>query len=121
MKRNWIRQIVRGLSFTSVMFIFQACYGTPDDIGLDVFIEGHVTSKTTGLPIEGIKVSVPVTMQSMLTDGVGNFSFYTDLRDSIQLQFEDIDSIQGGHYMNMDTVLTNLSEEVFLDINLTDK
>ena len=27
--RKWIRHALRGLSFTSMLFIFQACYGTP--------------------------------------------------------------------------------------------
>ncbi|MBQ9477313.1 MAG: hypothetical protein IJU63_05975 [Bacteroidales bacterium] len=26
--RKWIRRVLRGASFTSMLFIFQACYGT---------------------------------------------------------------------------------------------
>ena len=51
MKTNWIKKLIGGLSLTSTMFIFQACYGTPQDFGMDVLIEGQVKSKTSGLPI----------------------------------------------------------------------
>ncbi|HOI78276.1 MAG TPA: hypothetical protein PLI30_01590 [Petrimonas sp.] len=76
MRQNWIRNIVGGLSFTTALFIFQACYGTPQDFGLDVFVEGKVVSKTTGEPIKGIKVSA-ASLQHTVTDDKGMFSFYT--------------------------------------------
>jgi hypothetical protein len=37
-KQNWRRKLLGGLSLTSALFIFQACYGTPHDMGLDIFI-----------------------------------------------------------------------------------
>ena len=55
MKRNWVRRIIGGISFTSALFVFQACYGTPQDFGFDLFIEGQVKSASTGLPVKGIK------------------------------------------------------------------
>jgi hypothetical protein len=121
MKRKWIRRIIGGLSFTSAMFVFQACYGTPQDFGLDLFIEGQVKSKTSGLPIKGIKVSVADNLQYEVTDENGHFSFYTEKLEGLTLQFEDIDSTQNGLYMNKDTVLTNIPQKVFLDIILEAK
>ncbi|MBI9067798.1 MAG: hypothetical protein JEZ09_10940 [Salinivirgaceae bacterium] len=121
MKRNWIRKIVGALSFTSVMFIFQACYGTPQDFGLDLLIEGQVKSKTSGLPIKGIKVTVVDLMQYEMTDSNGCFSLYTEMREKLKIQFEDVDSIQNGLYINKDSILSNVSEKVFLDINLEEK
>jgi hypothetical protein len=38
--------------------VFQACYGTPQAIGLDTPIRGTVRAQATDTPIEGIKVSV---------------------------------------------------------------
>ena len=35
------------------MFIFQAWYGTPQDFGLDLLVEGQVKSNTSELPIKG--------------------------------------------------------------------
>ncbi len=40
MKRDWKRKIIGGLCLTSVAFVFQACYGTPQDFGNDLLIEG---------------------------------------------------------------------------------
>jgi hypothetical protein len=117
MKRNWIRTIIGGLSFTAALFVFQACYGTPQDLGLDVLIEGQVKSKTSGLPIKGIKVSV-TNIQYEITDQEGRFSFYTEKIEGLAIRFEDIDSIQNGSFLKKDTVLTNITEKVFLDIVL---
>ena len=121
MKRNWIRRIIGGLSFTSAMFVFQACYGTPQDFGLDLFIEGQVKSKISGLPIKGIKVKVADNLQYEITDENGRFSFYTERLESLMLKFEDVDATQNGLYMNKDTVLTSIPQKVFLDILMVEK
>jgi hypothetical protein len=121
MKKNLIRKIVGGLSLTSALFVFQACYGTPQDFGLDLLIEGQVKSKTSGLPIKGIKVSVAENMQYELTDEEGAFSFYTEMLEGLTLQFQDIDSAQNGLYIEKDTVLTDLREKVYVDIALEEK
>ncbi len=120
-KRNWARKIIGGLSFTSAMFIFQACYGTPQDFESDLLIEGKVKAQATGLPIKGIRVSVTGEGQNLLTDEAGCFSFYTLMKDSITLHFECIDNTQNGSFASKDTVLTDFSKEVFLDIALTGK
>ena len=121
MKRNWIRKIIGGLSFTSAMFIFQACYGTPQDFGRDLLVEGQVKSKTLGLPLKGIKVSVADDIQYDITDENGEFAFYIERFDSLSIQFKDIDSIQNGQYVDKDTVLTEINESVYLDIKLEEK
>jgi hypothetical protein len=121
MKQNWIRKIVGGLSLTSAMFVFQACYGTPQDFGLDLLIEGQVKAKTSGLPIKGIKVSIANNMQYEITDEEGKFSFYTGMIEGLTIQFQDIDAIQNGLYYDKDTVLTKYGEIVSLDITLEEK
>jgi len=121
MKNKWIRKIMGGLSLTSALFIFQACYGTPQDFGLDLLIEGKVKSKASGLPIKGIKVSVVENLQYETTDENGCFSLYTEMLESITVQFEDVDSEQNGQYLSRDTVLTALSDKVYLDIILKEK
>lgn len=121
MKQNMIRRIIGGLSFSSALFVFQACYGTPQDFGQDVFIEGLVKSKLSGSPIQGIKVSVADNIQYEVTDEEGRFSFYTEIIDGLRLQFQDIDSSQNGQYMNKDTVLTAANESIYLDIALEEK
>jgi putative lipoprotein (rSAM/lipoprotein system) len=121
MKRNVIRKIVGGLSLTSAMFVFQACYGTPQDFGQDFLVEGQVKSKTSGLPIKGIKVIVANNMQYELTDEEGKFSLYTEKIERLTLQFQDIDANQNGLYNEKDTVLTPLGEKVYLNIDLEEK
>ena len=120
-KETWVRRILRGLSLTSALFIFQACYGTPQDFGADLFIKGEVTSKSSGLPIKGIKVSVEGEMQYYFTDTDGLFSFFTQKLDQLKIRFEDIDSSQNGLFQNRDTLLTNIPSSVHLKIQLEGK
>lgn len=121
MNKNWKRKILGGLSLTSVLFVFQACYGSVQDFGLDLLIEGKVKSKISGLPIKGIKVSVNDNMQYSLTDENGRFSFYTEQLDSLLIKFEDIDSSQNGLFNNKDTLLKGVEESVFLAIEMVEK
>lgn len=118
MKRNWIRALLRGFSLTSAMFIFQACYGTPQDFGLDLYIEGQVRAKTSGLPIKGIRVSVTNDAQYGFTDNEGKFSLYAAREDRLLISFEDIDLAENGKFLKRDTVLTNIPDRVTLNILL---
>jgi hypothetical protein len=121
MKRNWRRKILGGLSLTSALFIFQACYGTPQDMGLDIHIEGQVRSGKTHNPAKGIKVSVTDKMQYQLTDEGGNFSLYTETADKYNIRFEDIDAAQNGSFVAKDTLLTKIDKTVYLNIALEEK
>ena len=121
MKRNWIRTIIGGLSFTTALFVFQACYGTPQGLRNDLLLEGQVKSKSSGLPIKGIKVSVPDFMQSQLTDENGSFSFYTGAKQNLKVQFDDVDLSQNGSFAQKDTIINSVSPKVFLDIKLENK
>jgi hypothetical protein len=121
MKHNWKNKIFGGLSLTAAMFIFQACYGTPQDFGLDVLIEGQVKSGTSGLPVKGIKVSIVELPQYLYTDGDGKFSFYTESADTITVKFEDTDSSQNGSFAGRDTIITGATDRVYLDIVLKEE
>ena len=121
MKRNWIRKILGGLSFTTALFVFQACYGTPQDFGFDLLIEGQVKSKATGKPIKGLKVSVAEMMQYEYTNEEGKFSFYTARTDSVLLKFEDIDLTQNGSFIDRDTIITSINDKIYLDIVMEEK
>lgn len=121
MGSKWIRRMVRGVSLTSALFVFQACYGTPQDMGFDLLIEGQVKSKTTGLPIPGIKVTIKDIGQWEFTDEEGRFGIYTLLTDAVIVQFQDVDSIENGNFNYQDTLLTTDREHVLLTIELTEK
>lgn len=121
MKRVWLRRLVGGLSFTSALFVFQACYGTPHDFGEDILVAGQVKSKSSGLPIKGIRVSVTNNAQYQLTDDNGLFSFYTERLSNLTLQFEDVDEAQNGQYSSKDTLVNSVSDTVKLEIVLDEK
>ena len=120
-KSSWARKIIGGLSFTSALFIFQACYGTPQDFEPDLLIEGKVKAQSTGLPIKGIRVSVSGEDQNLLTDEAGSFSFYSFKKDSIALRFEDVDDAENGSFAAKDTVLKEFDDEIFLNVTLAKK
>jgi hypothetical protein len=117
MKRNWIRTIIGGISFTSALFVFQACYGTPQDFENDLLIEGQVKAKSTGLPIKGIKVSI-ANSQNQITDEEGRFGMYYEKTNGLAVRFEDVDSVLNGKFQARDTILANLTDRVYLDIVL---
>ncbi|MEN8228264.1 MAG: radical SAM-associated putative lipoprotein [Bacteroidota bacterium] len=121
MKPGWLRNIVRGLSFTSALFIFQCCYGTPQDLHSDIMVQGIVKSQTSGNPIEGIKVSVANNSQYEHTDKDGFFAFYTEPSNTLTLKFEDVDDVQNGSYSYKDTVLSETWEHVYLEIEMEEK
>lgn len=121
MKKKLIKKIIGALSFTSVMFVFQACYGTPQDFGFDVCLEGTVKSAKTGLPIKGIKVSVDEEYQYTETDDSGFYSFYVPFSDSLAVSFQDIDSLENKTYLTKDTIITASEEEMVLNISLAEK
>jgi putative lipoprotein (rSAM/lipoprotein system) len=98
--RRIIRKIYTGLGLTTMALVFQACYGTPQTMGLDILIRGVVKSKITEEPIEGIKISVKDRYQYELTDSTGQFQFYVPLEEIyiLQLELEDVDGAQNGSY-----------------------
>ena len=118
MKFNWTKKLLGGLCLSSVAFVFQACYGPPQDFGEELFVQGKVTDKTTGLPIKGIKVSVVDRMQYLYTNEEGDFAFYTMRADSTVVRFEDIDSIENGSYASKEIVLSDSLRVVDLTIDL---
>ena len=118
MKFNWTKKLLGGLCLSSVAFVFQACYGTPQDFGEDLFVQGKVTDKTTGLPIKGIKVSVVDRMQYLYTNEEGEFAFYTMRADRTVVRFEDVDSIENGSYASKEIVLSDSLRVVDLTIDL---
>ena len=128
MKRDWKRKIIGGLCLTSIAFVFQACYGTPQDFGNDLLVEGLVKSKKTGLPIKGIKVSVADKVQYTNTDENGKFSFYIEKLQNAKIKFTDVDSTQNIWFSNKDSLVTikdsvlmSKESKVYLNIELENK
>jgi hypothetical protein len=118
MKRKQLRALIGGLSFSTALFVFQACYGMPQDMLDDVFIRGKVVDQTTNSPIQGIKVESDISGHHGITDSRGEFAFYTPWIDSLKLIIEDTDPRTDGSYLSKDTILTNPELEVVLNIAL---
>ena len=105
--RRIFRKIIGGISLGSALFVFQACYGIPnDEIGLTV--KGIVTSESSKEPIMGIKVELDIEEQSpqyTYTDVNGYFGFYLPRISQTNLSFTDVDSIENGSYVRKDTLV----------------
>lgn len=121
MKRNWMKNAIFGLSFTSALFIFQACYGTPQDMLFDAHIHGKVLSKSSGHPIPGIKISVANETQHTYSGEDGGFSFYTLLSETMTLRFEDVDSTENGYFKEREAVFRDFDNDVYMEIELEEK
>lgn len=118
MTKRWFRSLLGGLSFTAALFIFQACYGTPNNFEPGIKIEGKVCSSTSGDPIEGIHVYIPLSGQYEQTDAEGHFEMWTEDFYSISLRFMDTDSSENLLYAGKDTILIGPDKEAFLEISL---
>ncbi|MDR0720544.1 MAG: radical SAM-associated putative lipoprotein [Treponema sp.] len=114
--RKILRKIYTGLGLTAVALVFQACYGTPQTMGLDVLIRGVVKSKKTEEPIEGIKVSVKDMDQAELTNSAGKFQIYVPQEEFYTIQFEDIDGAENGSYSSTEIHVDFSNDKIDLDI-----
>ena len=129
--RKLLRKIFGGISVTAVAFAFQACYGMERDMFYDVKVTGTVMSKSTNLPIKGIKVIVNDESHNLgITDKNGKFDFYagvpshTYIRDgvrykpdSVRVHFRDIDGIENGHFADT-TIFINPAHKDEVKINM---
>jgi hypothetical protein len=135
--RKLLRIIFGSLSLTAIAFIFQACYGMERDDYYDVKLTGTVKSKTTNLPIKGIKVLVNEGGYNYgITDENGEFDFYASIPDyamqyndstyytpdSVKVYFLDIDGIENGHFSDT-TIIINPEhkDEVKINMEMTEK
>lgn len=119
--RRFLRFLFGSLSLTSAMFVFQACYGTPQDFGHDILIEGVVKAKKTNQPIAGIKVSVQNQPQYEYSDSSGKFGIYTRRENNYKLFFSDPDGTTNGNFQDKDTTILVVGESIFLNISLNEK
>ena len=144
--RKWLRTIFGTFSFTAMAFVFQACYGTGPDDFYDIKLTGTVKSKTTNLPIKGIKVMVNdgetyygKSSAYGITDENGKFDFYADVpngeyysrkdsvvviytHDSVRIHFLDIDGIENGNFADKTIIIDPArKDEVKINVELEDK
>ena len=119
---KWIRNILKGISLTAAMFVFQACYGPMEDYqeGPLIGVTFHVVDATDGHPIPNIKVesrwqdspndsfnSVTSWYENGYTDSTGLLSFETHEWGHMYLKFHFTDS--DAVYTYKDTILSSLN------------
>ena len=58
---KWLHNLLKGASLTTALFVFQACYGMPQNYMLEEGGEAPMTftvfSRSTGKPLEGVRIS----------------------------------------------------------------
>ena len=117
--RKILRKIYTGLGLTTTALVFQACYGTPQIMGLDVLVQGVVKSETTKAPIKGIRVSVEY--QSELTDDSGKFQLYVPREESCTIRLDDVDGAENRSYSSKEIpVYVSENKKDMKDIFLDD-
>lgn len=117
-RRKLFRAIFGVFSLSGILFAFQACYGTPQDFGMDVLISGKVISALDKTPLSGIKVSLQESGQYTSTDDDGTYSVYCERLPAYQLKFSDIDGAKNGSYQGCDTTVQSTGETDSLVINI---
>ena len=139
--RKLLRTLFGCVSLTAVAFVFQACYGTKPDWYYDVKLTGTVRSKTTNLPVKGIKVAVNNQFSCGFTDENGKFEFYASVPneycydefidttrtsrytyDSVYVRFIDIDSVENGLFEEKTIIIAPAHKnEVKINVELEQK
>jgi len=134
--RKLLRTIFGSISLTAMAFVFQACYGTKEDFYYDIKVTGTVRSKSTDVPIKGIKVVVNSERNFGITDENGNFDFYASVSnsheyyndsvrfapDSVRVHFLDIDGDENGSFSDTTIIIDPArKDEVKISVLLEDK
>ena len=122
---KWLRKILKGVSLTAAMFVFQACYGPGPEYYFDEHVTFHVTDGDTGEPMEGVRVwwtyvddrdsTVHEDSRRLVeyTDSNGMATLYTSESELGLFSFVDKDSL----YTSFDTII-NLTQADTVDIVL---
>ena len=122
---KYLRKILKGVSLTAALFVFQACYGTPQDEIYYQSVAFRVVSSDDGQPIPNVDIMYQYQngggyrgdwLEFGKTDSLGfNGSALEDIGVPTMFRFKDEDSA----YVVKDTVLTRLYDVDTLDIVLS--
>jgi hypothetical protein len=131
--RKLLRKIFGSITLAGVAFVFQACYGIePDgresDCSFDTRLSGTVLSKTTNLPIKGIRVFIDGSANYGITDENGQFDFYAYIRmcevspDNVSVMFVDIDGEENGSFVGKNYNIDVIEQDmVKINVELEEK
>ena len=120
---KWLRGLMKASALTTVMFIMQACYGTPKKEFVRINISGYVTDKSNGQPLQGIQLEAFHSEGDYdhvvgYTDEKGYFEMSQwDFFDKVsQFTIEVVDTV--GNYRSFDTLVSADSDLTELKIKL---
>jgi len=119
MNRSLRRGLLGGLSFGTALFVFQACYGTPQDMEFDdqIPVYGTIHSSSQGEALDSIRVWDRETLQYGITNHRGEFEFWIPRRDSVWLRIEALEERSGPSFEPRDTLVTE-PEGYGIELNL---
>lgn len=121
-RRNLLQKVLGLFSLTALVFVFEACYGTPQDFGEDVEISGTVKSAKTGQTLQGIEVTLKNNDYFVITENDGKFSFFASPGQDYHMSFVDSKATKQVLYLSKDTVLKyNNNDFLNLEIKLNEK
>ncbi|MFA6128554.1 MAG: hypothetical protein WC699_14745 [Bacteroidales bacterium] len=102
------------------MFAFQACYGTPQDFGQDILVQGTVRSQASGTAVPGIKVQILESGQYTVSASDGTWLIYCERFYQYTVKFSDTDGTKNGIYQECDTIamLAEGSENLVVNAEL---
>lgn len=111
---KWLHNLLKGISLTGALFVFQACYGTKQDprgYVEEAPMSFLVVSHATGEPLEGIALSQGNDFKIELgaTDSSGKCRvdlLYRMHQVGPDIRFED----PNGVYASKDTLLVDLRD-----------
>ena len=120
---KWLRGLMKASALTTVMFIMQACYGTPSMYDMaEIQLSGRVVDKATGKPLNGICLNV------FKADGSDPIVGYTDENGCFELvQWGNIHRVSSftlevkdmeGYYKPFDTLVMSDTDLTALKIKL---
>jgi hypothetical protein len=123
---KYLRKILKGVSLTAALFVFQACYGTPQDEVYFQNVAFRVVSSDDGQPIPNVDIMYQYLngtgfndvdwFEFGKTDSQGlNIGSLEDRGFPTMFRFKDANSA----YVVKDTVLTRLYEADTVDIVLS--
>lgn len=119
---KFLRKLLKGLSITTALFVFQACYGTPRWLS-ETDMTFKVVSAVDGTPLQGVEISTRVYRSEMLdwllcgyTDEDGTAEVMAGLMDGRSPEFRF--KAEGETYAVKDTVISDLSRRI-IEIKLS--
>ena len=117
---KFLHNLLKGASLTGALFVFQACYGMPQTPlmaeGGEAPMTFSLVSRTTGEPLEGVRIKGGAWKQSLerdellgITDAKGHCRVeipYFRNQEGPFLRFED----PNGEFAAKDTTLVDLRD-----------